>query len=102
MNALILIAIVALLTARRGTDDALTPAELWHLARAYGWWAVPLGAGRLLCAAGLVIGWSIAALALLAVRPASRILLAAAVVLAAIANHISALYPPVPARQEAG
>ena len=102
MNALIPIAFVALLTARRGTDDALTPAELWHLLAAAGWRTVPTGAGRLLCAGALVVGWSIAALALIAVRPASRILLVAAVVLAAIAAHLAALYPPVPARQEAG
>lgn len=108
---LILLAIVALLTALRdttGDSRARTPAEMWHLARAYGWWLVPLSAWTIIRTAALVTGWSIAGLALLATRPAARILHGGAsvlaglgVILAAIAAHIRALYPPIPARQGA-
>jgi hypothetical protein len=108
MTSLLLAAlVVTLLAARRDQPGAVTPAEIWHLARAYGWWAIPRGIGALLCAGALVAGWSVAGLALLAARPASRlvyaasrVLLAVAVVLAAIASHVALLFPPVPARQE--
>jgi hypothetical protein len=100
MTSLLLAAlVVTLLAARRDHPDAVTPAEIWHLARAYGWWAIPRGIGGLLCACGLVIGWAIAGLAWPATWLASRILAGAALVLAAIAAHIRLLYPPIPARQ---
>jgi hypothetical protein len=46
MTSLLLAAlVVTLLAARRDQPGALTPAEIWHLARAYGWWPIPARQG---------------------------------------------------------
>jgi hypothetical protein len=101
MTALLLAAaVVTLLTARRDTSNALTPAQLWRQIRAHGWWTIPLALAGLAITWALVTGWAIAGLAWPATWLASRILAGAALVLAAVAAHIRLLYPPIPARQE--